>query len=146
MNSYPNSDSKQCPESKLGWVHRMHTQGTLATTTLRPGRVLGAVLWPHPAVSCRVAACTRALASRVAASRPAVSQPPPPPPPPHHDTKNRVVIQLLPLALRSRCAPCRACRSALHRIMAHCCAISQPLARHVVTPGLPPVTIQTIIS
>ena len=145
MNSYPNSDSKQCPESKLGWVHRMHTHGTLAASTLRPGRVLGAVLWPHPVMSCRVATCMPALASRVVASRPTVSQRPP-----RHNTKNRVVIQLLSLVLRARCAPCRAhcraCRSALHRIMAHCCAVSQPLARRVVTPGLPPVTIQTIIS
>ena len=26
MNSYPNSDFKQCTESKLGWVHSAHTQ------------------------------------------------------------------------------------------------------------------------
>ena len=26
MNSYPNSDCKQCTESKLGWVHCEHTQ------------------------------------------------------------------------------------------------------------------------
>ena len=30
MNSYPNSDCKQCTESKLGWVHNAHT--------LSPGR------------------------------------------------------------------------------------------------------------
>ena len=30
MNSYPNSDCKQCTESKLGWVHSAHT--------LSPGR------------------------------------------------------------------------------------------------------------
>ena len=27
MNSVPNSDSEQCPESKLGWVHRVHILG-----------------------------------------------------------------------------------------------------------------------
>ena len=37
MNSAPNSDSKQCPESKLSWVHRVHTQRTLAASALRPG-------------------------------------------------------------------------------------------------------------
>ena len=26
MNSYPNSDCKQCTESKLGWVHCAHAQ------------------------------------------------------------------------------------------------------------------------
>ena len=37
MNSVPNSDSEQCTESKLGWVHRVHTQRTLAARTVGPG-------------------------------------------------------------------------------------------------------------
>ena len=45
MNSCPNSDSKRCPESKLGHVHSVHTLGpgcTHATRTLR--RVAGLAL------------------------------------------------------------------------------------------------------
>ena len=41
MNSVSNSDSKQCTESKLGWVHRMHTLNPNCAPTaraLRPGR------------------------------------------------------------------------------------------------------------
>ena len=42
---------------------------------------------------------------------------------------------------RAHCALCRAryrgYRSSLRRIMAHCCAVSQPLVRCVATPGLP---------
>ena len=40
MNSDPNSDCKQCTESKLGWVHSAHTQNP-GRATLRaqcPGR------------------------------------------------------------------------------------------------------------
>ena len=33
MNSVSNSDSERCPESNLGWVHRVHTQRTLAART-----------------------------------------------------------------------------------------------------------------
>ena len=32
MNSVPNSDSKQCTESKLGWVHQVHTLAYPART------------------------------------------------------------------------------------------------------------------
>ena len=77
MNSDPNSDCKQCTESKLGWVHNAHTQGpgcahalprlrtrcAQAARTLRPSRAqaarwvpcrcaLGAVSWP-PLRLCR---------------------------------------------------------------------------------------------
>ena len=45
MNSVLNSDSKQCTESRLGWVHRVHTQLTLATRAQLPSRAHGAVLW-----------------------------------------------------------------------------------------------------
>ena len=37
MNSDPNSDLEQCTESKLGRVHKVHTQRTLIERTLRPG-------------------------------------------------------------------------------------------------------------
>ena len=35
MNSYPNSDCKQCTESKLGWVHCAHTQNPSRAHTAR---------------------------------------------------------------------------------------------------------------
>ena len=53
MNSAPNSDSKQSPKSKLSWVHRVHTQWTLAVRTLRPGRPCRGRVVAH------VAACAR---------------------------------------------------------------------------------------
>ena len=59
MNSDPNSDSEQCPESKLGQVHRVHTQRTLATRNAprpRTRRALGSVSWPHFSVS-QVVSC-----------------------------------------------------------------------------------------
>ena len=37
MNSDPNSDCKQCTESKLGRVYSAHTQGTQAARALLPG-------------------------------------------------------------------------------------------------------------
>ena len=37
MNSDPNIDSKQCPESKLGQVHSVHTPMAQAARTLRAG-------------------------------------------------------------------------------------------------------------
>ena len=48
MNSDPNSDSKKCPESKLGRVHSAHTHGPgFMHTAPRPRaqRSLGAVSW-----------------------------------------------------------------------------------------------------
>ena len=36
MNSDPNSDSKKCTKSKLGRVHRVHTQRTQVARTLSP--------------------------------------------------------------------------------------------------------------
>ena len=111
MNSGPNSDSKQCSESKLGLVHSAHTHALGCTRTASrpraqrrvvvstgsyheplPGRIApvpGCVV----AVPCRVDARTRALARRVAVSGPAVLQPP------RRDIENRVTIQLLSHAL-----------------------------------------------
>ena len=62
MNSVPNSDSEQCIESRLGWVHRMHTLNPSCVPTaraLRLGCGLGAVSWRTlgcvvaPSRSCR---------------------------------------------------------------------------------------------
>ena len=38
MNNVPNSDSEQCTESRLGQVHRVHTQRTLAARMVCLGR------------------------------------------------------------------------------------------------------------
>ena len=83
----------------------------------------------------RVAARTRALARRVArcvVTQSRVAGPP------GHDTN--FVSQHKPLP-HTHCAPCtarcRACRSPQHHIVAHCYAVSQPLARCVTMPGLP---------
>ena len=76
-----NSGSEQCPESKLGWVHRVHTLGSsCAHTAPRPGaqRALGAMSWctgrriAGHALPCRgrVTARTCALALRVTALLP----------------------------------------------------------------------------
>ena len=53
MNSGPNSDSKQCTESKLGWVHQVHT--------------LNPACSPRSAVSQPVAGRVAGFAGRVAA-------------------------------------------------------------------------------
>ena len=42
MNSYPNSDCKQCTELKLGWVHSAHTQKPGIAHTVRSAQVVGA--------------------------------------------------------------------------------------------------------
>ena len=46
MNSVPNSESEQCTESKLGWVHRGHTQQTLTARTLREHSIQAARMAP----------------------------------------------------------------------------------------------------
>ena len=120
MNSDLNSDSKQCTESKLGRVHRVHTQRTLAPHALRLGRVHSAVSWSCPAMSQR-ARC------RVVA-------------PSSHDTK--VVLQLEPCRV-----PCSACRSAL---VSYCGALLRSIATPGAlcrnTRPAPPVTIQPFVS
>ena len=132
MNSDPNSDSKQCTKSKLGRVHSVHTlnpslaHAALTAPRSRARRALGAVLWPHPAlsqaVSCRVTAPTRALARRVTASGPTVSQPP------------------LPVATQNLCHDTTlAARVAtfLRRVVGHYCVV----LRHRRSP---PATIQNL--
>ena len=57
MNNVPNSDSEQCTESKLGWVHQVHTLTQAARTAPRPcaQRRVAGLAWPcrrpGPAVS-----------------------------------------------------------------------------------------------
>ena len=76
MNNVPNSDLEQCPELKLGWEHRVHTQWTQAAHTAPKqhaqclGRALGCVVARTGVVSwpCRrrVTEHTRALAHSIA--------------------------------------------------------------------------------
>ena len=91
MNSDPNSDCKQCTESKLGWVHNAHTKGSgcahsvprprlhyaQVARALLPGRAHGAVSWRTrrhivaPFLPCRrrLLPCRRAHASAVVSCR-----------------------------------------------------------------------------
>ena len=73
MNSGPNSDSKQCPESKLGQVHSMHTHGLgYAHAASWVGRVVAwppAVSWPHLG---RVARCAARRVMLLIVARPCV--------------------------------------------------------------------------
>ena len=79
MNSDPNSDCKQCTESKLGRVHRVHTLNPdCMHTAPRPHsrRALGAVSWLRfgcvavrtrrvaGCVACACAPCRRPLRSQ----------------------------------------------------------------------------------
>ena len=60
MNSVPNSDSEQCPKSKLGLVHRVHTMNPSCAPTARAAprprahSALGAMSW---SVELRIMAC-----------------------------------------------------------------------------------------
>ena len=67
MNSYPNSDCKQCTESKLGWVHSAHTQSPGRAHTARTVPRLWALLRsqrPCRAHVARTASAGRALSVR----------------------------------------------------------------------------------
>ena len=65
MNSVRNSDSEHCPESRMGWVHKVHTQRTLAARTLRPGHAQSAMSQASSALSrTRPAVLGRALPCR----------------------------------------------------------------------------------
>ena len=81
MNNAPNSDSKQCPESKLRLMHRVHTQRTLAAHTL--------------CQAARTAPCRKPPPGHIVAFLSAVSQ------------RTPAVSRYVPRA-RTRCyAPCR---------------------------------------
>ena len=104
MNSVPNSDSEQRTESKLGWVHQVHTLNpAYAPTAPRPqaqsalgamswsplGRVVApslTVSWSSPAVSLRACAHWRTVSQRCV-------------PPLDHDTKIVLRPSLLSSAL-----------------------------------------------
>ena len=144
MNSDPNNDSKQCSESKLGRVHRVHTQRTQvartlhthcaqATRTPQVGRRVVAPLRP-----CRSAhwSCHRPCRElcRAPCRRPSFTI--------QSLYRNTTPYRAHRALCRARCSVCRSapalCRKALG-------AVSQPLACCVATPGRPPVTIQTIL-
>ena len=55
MNSYPNSDCKQCTESKLGWVHSAHTQNPGRAHTARAVPMSWALLSAQQACRAHVA-------------------------------------------------------------------------------------------
>ena len=160
MNSDPNSDSEQCTKSKLGRVHSAHTHGpgcahyaqaartpsvgrrVVARRASYRGRV--APRARHVTALCRTHCCS------VSTQRPfpffAIQKL-------YRDIElmSRAVSLASPVMIqslyrntgpcRAHCALCRAryrgYRSSLRRIMAHCCAVSQPLVRCVATPGLP---------
>ena len=74
---YPNRDSKQCTESKLGWVHQVHTLNPSYAHRPSTQRPLSAVSWrvEHrifaPSRLCRmhILSCCRAHARAVASCR-----------------------------------------------------------------------------
>ena len=98
MNSVQNSDSEQCTESKLGWVHQVHT----LTQAVRTGRA-------HCTQAVRIARAGRCVMASIGLYR---APPPPPPPPP----PGRIVAEPDRVAARTRAqGPCRcaqACRVA----------------------------------
>ena len=133
MNSVQNSDSKQCTESRLGWVHRVHTLNLGCAPIARwAGRVVahrGCIMAPLSAVSRLCPAiswpCHRA---HVRAGTPCRSS-----------LRSRYKkLYRDPSPCRSPCsARCCVCRSApmlCHRALG---TVSQPLARCVATPCLP---------
>ena len=69
MNSYPNSDCKQCTESKLGWVHCAHTQNPGRAHTARTVPRSWALLRAHCPRSAQVVGAAARTASRSRACR-----------------------------------------------------------------------------
>ena len=67
MNSYPNSDCKQCTESKLGWVHSAHTQSPGRAHTARAVPRSWALLRAQR--PCRAHSQSRLRAQRVQVAR-----------------------------------------------------------------------------
>ena len=171
MNSDLNSDSEQCTESKLGQVHKVHTlnpgyehiapmpraQRRVAAHTGPCRGPCRNAHWPglYKRLTCRSAVLCSLLPCHDTKAAPLPHPPPPPPPPPPLSPfmiqKLYRDIEFMPrVSQRSftvsqgvvgsvcRCAP-TPCRRALG-------AVSQPLARYIATPDLPPVIIQTIVS
>ena len=65
MNSDPNSDSEQCTESRLGWVHRVHTMNPSCAPTTRALRrgCSHSVVSQLPSVTIQNCIATQAPAS-----------------------------------------------------------------------------------
>ena len=72
MNSDPNSDCKQCTESKLGWVHSAHTQNPGCAHTAHAVPRSWALLRAQQAGRARMLAWSRAQLRllRLPSSRP----------------------------------------------------------------------------
>ena len=134
MNNVPNSDSEQCTESKLGWVHQVHTLTQAARTAPRPcaQRRVAGLAWP-----CRRPglAVSQAWPGRVVApSRPCRR---------HRRSCHRPSLGRITAVPRAPlCALCRAYRSSVRRIA----ALLRAASRYNPATKLPPVTIQFIIS
>ena len=119
MNSNSNSDTGQCTESKLGQVHKVHTQGTKDTRTAPCRSAHWAVSWPHLALSqdmsCRVA-------SRKPAGSPCACLPC------HHPLQSQYKSYIATQTFATHRVTCAAaCVVAfLRRVAGRCCAVSQP--------------------
>ena len=138
MNSVQNSDSDQCPESKLGWVHRMHTQG-LGCALSRPCcGAPGVVLQASPD---RNLAFLLAVSQRAPAVSQAVSR-----------TRAHCYASCRSLLDRVALLPAVSWRipgrvAALYRDTTSDQAfLLSRYKRHPHQPGLLPVTIQLIVS
>ena len=113
MNSVPNNDSKQCTESKPGWVHQVHTLAQLARTLRRVVGLACPCRRPSLAVSQawpgRVVApsrqCRRHRRSCRRPARPCRRL--------YRDTPSTKAMRA------RRVACCRGCRSPKRRIVAH---------------------------
>ena len=75
MNSYPNSDCKQCTKSKLGWVHSAHTQNPSRAHTARVVPMSWALLRAQQA--CRARSQRRSRACWACTCRDTLRQPAP---------------------------------------------------------------------
>ena len=133
MNSVSNSDSKQYTESKLSWVHQVHTL-TQAVCTLRVGpavswrtrRSVAASPWPYRGLPPIVSwACCNA--------HPTVLQ----------QTPDRIVCFV---ARAASPRPYASCRRLLGGIASQARSCRSIVSRHAQRPSLPPVTMQAIVS
>ena len=116
MNSVPNSDSKQCTESRLGWVQRVHTL-TQAVHTLCVGPV---VSWHTRRCVVVVSRCTLGRVTRCTA---------------------RVVS---PRPHASCCAQCRCPSGRIAGLLRRIVAPPAPYRSRVATQGCPSTMIQNL--
>ena len=142
MNIGPNSDCKQCTESKWVGCTVRTPKAQAARTPLAGCRVVAHWAWYRGTWT----PCYRSirLCRRAHARTPCrfVSHPPP-----YRDTKNESRHNSLSRALRS-------VSRALHALLQRSCAVSQGAGRRiaarvtrcVTTRGCPPVTIQNFVS